>query len=82
MRIRSRVGNSVPPPVIARPAPAATSCSVVDTMTVTGNPLYTPSFGSPNWPRTNALSASWQHRDRLCPTPQDGLGSVNSNYAE
>lgn len=58
MRITSRIGSSVPPPVTARPAPVVSSRSVVDTMTVTGKPLCRPSFGSPNRPRTRALSAS------------------------
>ena len=42
------MGSRVPPPVTAWPAAALSSCNVVDTMTVTGNPLCTPSFGSPS----------------------------------
>ncbi len=73
--MRSFIGSSVPPPVTARPVPEVSSCSVVDTITVTGNPLCTPSFGSPSWPRTKALSAScwrWAGTRRSRPAASSG----------
>lgn len=43
MRIRSRIGNRVPAPVIAIPALSSNSVSVVVTTTVTGRPWWDPS---------------------------------------
>jgi hypothetical protein len=55
------MGNRLPPPVSALPAPFSSSLRVVDTMTVAGNPLCWPSSPLASSARKAALSTSWAY---------------------
>jgi hypothetical protein len=67
------MGSRLPPAVTACPRPDSNSFSVVETISVTGNPLWLPNWPDASIARANALSGIELRHRSARPVPGIGL---------